>query len=55
MNIKYIGNDTAVSENGKIHVHNGSYTGCGAKISDNPQDWIPTNQSVTCQKNGCKN
>lgn len=55
MNIKYIGNDTKVSEKGKIHIHIGNYTGCGARIDDNPQDWVKTSQSVTCDKNGCKN
>lgn len=55
MNIKYVGNDRKKSENGKIHVKNGNYTGCGARIDDNPQDWVQTSQVVTCDKNGCKN
>ena len=55
MNIKYIGNDTKVSEKGKIHLKQGNYTGCGARIDDNPQDWEQTYQSITCEKNGCKN
>ena len=54
MNIKYTGNDTNKSENGKIHVKNGNYTGCGARIDDNPEDWVETAQAVTCEKNGCK-
>ena len=54
MNIKYIGNDTNKSEKGKIHVKNGDYTGCGARIDDNPEDWVETSQAVTCEKNGCK-
>ena len=54
MNIKYIGNDTSKSENGKIHIKNGNYTGCGARIDDNKNDWIETSQPVTCEKNGCK-
>jgi len=53
-NIKYIGSDTEKSEKGKIHVNGGNYTGCGARIDDNPQDWIKTNSAVTCKKNGCK-
>jgi hypothetical protein len=53
-NIKYIGSDTKKSENGKIHVNNGNKTGCGARIDDNPQDWEPTNSTVTCGKDGCK-
>jgi len=53
-NIKYIGNDTSKSEKGKIHVHKGNYTGCGAQISDNKEDWITTTQYVTCNKRGCK-
>ncbi|MBO0438222.1 hypothetical protein [Vagococcus fluvialis] len=53
-NVKYIGNDTSKSENGKIHIRDGNYTKCGARIDDNPQDWVPTNQSVTCLKKGCK-
>lgn len=55
MNIKYIGNDTSVSEKGKIHIRKGNYTGCGARIDDNPEDWKTTSEHVTCQKNGCKN
>ena len=54
MNIKYVGNDSTKSENGKIHVQNGDYTGCGARIDDNSQDWVQTSQAVTCEKNGCK-
>lgn len=54
MNIKYIGNDTSISEKGKIHVINGNHTGCGARIDDNPQDWQKTSEAVTCNKNGCK-
>lgn len=53
MNIKYIGSDTRVSEHGKVHVRKGNCTGCGARIDDNPQDWVPTSQPVTCKKNGC--
>ncbi|VKL99073.1 Uncharacterised protein [Streptococcus pneumoniae] len=53
-NIKYIGNDTKVSENGKIHIQVGNKTKCGAVINDNPQDWKPTPDPVTCQKPGCK-
>lgn len=55
INIKYIGNDTKKSENGKVHVNAGNRTGCGARIDDNPQDWENTGQAVTCDKNGCKN
>ena len=54
MNIKYIGKDTSKSENGKIHVRKGNYTGCGARIDDNPEDWVETPQAITCEKNGCK-
>ncbi len=54
-NIKYIGNDTNTLEKGKVHVDNGTHTGCGAKISDNPEEWETTSTPVTCQKNGCKN
>lgn len=32
MNIKYIGNDTFKSENGKVHVKKGNYTACGARL-----------------------
>ena len=55
MNVKYVGNDTKKSENGKIHVKDGNHTGCGARIDDNPQDWVSTFEKVTCEKNGCKN
>ena len=54
MNVRYIGNDTKVSEKGKVHVRKGNYTGCGARIDDNPQDWQETSERITCQKNGCK-
>lgn len=53
MNIKCVGSDTKVSEHGKVHVRKGNRTGCGARIDDNPQDWVSTTQSVTCEKNGC--
>ena len=55
MNIKYIGNDTKVSEKGKVHVRKGNHTGCGARIDDNPWDWESTQERVTCKKNGCCN
>lgn len=53
-NVKYIGNDTKKSEKGKIHVRNGNYTACGARIDDNPEDWENTTPYVTCEKRGCK-
>ncbi|HIR04099.1 MAG TPA: hypothetical protein IAD34_08570 [Candidatus Scatovicinus merdipullorum] len=53
MNIKYIGNGP---EKGKVHVkESNKQTGCGARIDDNPQDWVTTTEPVTCEKNGCKN
>lgn len=55
VNIKYIGSDTKKSEKGKIHLKNGNSTGCGAKVDDNPQDWVTTSEKVTCDINGCKN
>ncbi len=55
MNIKYIGNDTRKSEKGKIHRKKGNFTGCGARIDDNPEDWVLTRGSITCRKNGCRN
>lgn len=54
MNVKYIGNDTKVSEKGKIHVLEGGRTACGAVVDDNPKDWERTTASVTCEKNGCR-
>lgn len=54
MNIKYTGNDTSKSEKGKVHVKNGNFAGCGARIDDNPKDWVETSEAVTCEKNGCK-
>lgn len=54
-NIKYIGNDTRVSEYGKIHYNEGDRTGCGAIIKDNPWDWVETDKPITCDKDGCKN
>lgn len=53
-NVQYIGNDSKKSENGKVHVKEGNFTKCGARIDDNPQDWISTRKSVTCEKRGCK-
>ncbi|MEG0961218.1 MAG: hypothetical protein RSD51_03220 [Malacoplasma sp.] len=55
MNIKYTGNDTKKSEKGKVHVKDGDYTGCGARIDDNRQDWVDTSDKVNCDKKGCKN
>ena len=55
VNIKYTGNDSRVSERGKIHRQKGNYTGCGARIDDNPEDWEKTYAPITCEKNGCKN
>lgn len=55
VNIKYISNDTKKSEKGKVHLKNGNCTGCGARIDDNPQDWVSTTEAITCDKNGCKN
>lgn len=50
-NIKYIGNGP---DKGKVHVKESSTkTACGAIINDNPQDWVNTYESVTCEKNGC--
>lgn len=54
-NIKYVGNDTKTLMKGKIHKKEGNYTGCGARIDDNPGDWVITSSSVNCEKNGCKN
>ena len=55
-NLKYIGNDTKISEKGKVHIKKDSkYTGCGAIHNDNPKDWVETSEKVTCEKNGCKN
>lgn len=53
-NIKYIGKDTAELKHGKVHkVKSSDKTGCGATYSDNPQDWVMTNEPITCEKNGC--
>ena len=54
LKVKYIGNDTKHSENGKVHERNGNHTACGARIDDNPEDWVSTTESVNCQKRGCK-
>ena len=53
MNVKFIGKG---SDQGKVHIKaSDDKTACGEIISDNPQDWKDTNESVTCEKNGCKN
>lgn len=50
-NIKYIGNG---QDKGKVHIKESSHkTGCGAIIDDNPEDWVETAESVTCEKRGC--
>lgn len=39
-------------------VHKGSKgrsTGCGFDTKDHSGHWIPSNQNITCDKNGCKN
>lgn len=51
-NIKYIGNGP---DKGKVHIKESSHkTGCGAIIDDNPEDWVETAESVTCEKRGCE-
>lgn len=53
-NVRYIGNDTNKSVNGKIHTKKGNYTACGARIDDNKEDWVETTNRVDCEKKGCK-
>ncbi|WP_181442814.1 hypothetical protein [Enterococcus faecalis] len=54
-NVKYIGNDTKKSEKGKIHVRNGNYTACGARIDDNPEDWEIQPNMLLVKKEAAKN
>jgi hypothetical protein len=39
-------------------VHKGSKggsTGCGFDTTKNPEHWVNTTESITCDKDGCKN
>lgn len=55
-NIKYVGDDTAELEHGKVHkIVSSDKTGCGAIYSDNSEDWVKTDEPITCKKNGCCN
>jgi len=42
---------------GRIHQGNkGGKTGCGSKTKNNPKNWVHSRgESITCDKNGCKN
>ena len=33
----------------------GGTTGCGVDTAVNPTHWVSTTQTITCDKNGCKN
>ncbi|MCX2681771.1 hypothetical protein OOZ15_17590 [Galbibacter sp. EGI 63066] len=40
---------------GEVHKgQKGGQTGCGFETQDNPDHWINSNDSITCDKNGCK-
>lgn len=52
-NFKFVEEDTAEREHVKVHkIASSSKTGCGAIFSDDLQDWIKSNESITCKKNG---
>ncbi len=39
-------------------VHKGSKggtTGCGVDTNTNSSHWVSTSETITCDKNGCKN
>lgn len=43
-------------ESGEVHVgEKGGFTGCGFDTKENPENWVHTSESITCDKNGCKN
>ncbi len=45
-------------KDGEGEVHKGSKggeTGCGVNTNEHPSHWVNTTESVTCDKNGCKN
>ena len=49
MAVKYL-------ESGIVHKgYKGGTTGCGFDTSDNLRDWQNTSESITCDKDGCKN
>ena len=43
-------------ENGKVHKgYKGEITGCGVDTTVKPSHWQNTFDSITCNKDGCKN
>lgn len=45
-------------ENGNVEIHKGrkgETTGCGFDTTENSSHWTNTTDSITCDKNGCKN
>lgn len=51
-NIKFTGNGPG---RGEIHIiASSTKTACGKNYADNRDEWVKTNESVTCEKNGCK-
>ena len=43
-------------ETKEVHVGvKGGMTGCGTDTNKNPENWVATNEAITCDKNGCKN
>ncbi len=43
-------------ESGEVHVGTkGGTTGCGRDTNEHPENWVSTNEPITCDKNGCKN
>ncbi|CAM1341128.1 hypothetical protein [Tenacibaculum aestuarii] len=48
----------AVKHTETKEIHKGSkggVTGCGFDTTVNPENWVNTSESITCDKDGCKN
>lgn len=40
----------------EVHIGTkGGKTGCGFNTTENSSHWVNTSESITCDKNGCKN
>lgn len=44
------------TESNEVHKgQKGGDTGCGFDTTEHPSHWINTTESITCDKDGCKN
>jgi hypothetical protein len=43
-------------KSGEVHKGTkGGETGCGFDTTEHPENWVSSNESITCDKDGCKN